>query len=91
VAASVLSAAGLGELAFDNVPDYIAAITTLALEPALLADYRAHLNGQRMQLPLFDTARYTRELEALLGRMVQRWRSGLAPAPLAAQALPAAS
>jgi predicted O-linked N-acetylglucosamine transferase (SPINDLY family) len=91
VAASVLSAAGLGELAFDNVPDYIAAITALALEPALLAGYRQHLNTQRMQLPLFDTARYTLELEALLARMVQRWRSGLAPAALAAEPLPAAA
>jgi predicted O-linked N-acetylglucosamine transferase (SPINDLY family) len=88
VAASVLSAAGLGELAFDNVPDYTAAIAALALEPGLLAGYRRHLNEQRMALPLFDCARYTRELEALLARMVQRARDGLAPAALEPEARP---
>jgi predicted O-linked N-acetylglucosamine transferase (SPINDLY family) len=80
VAASVLSAAGLGELAFDNAHDYRLAITALALEPGLLAGYREHLTRQRMELELFDSQRYTREFESLLARMVQRWRDGLAPA-----------
>jgi predicted O-linked N-acetylglucosamine transferase (SPINDLY family) len=74
VAASVLNAAGLGELAFGTVADYRCAILALALDPALLATYRQHLVTHRQQLPLFDTARYTRELEALFTRMVQRWR-----------------
>ena len=77
VAASVLNAAGLGELAFATVQDYRCAITALALDPVLLAGYRRHLSEQRLSLPLFDTARYTGELEALFGRMVQRWRAGL--------------
>ena len=86
VAASVLSAAGLGELAFQNAHDYQCAILALAQDPALLAGYRAHLNQQRMTLPLFDTPRYTREFEALVLRMVQRWRDGQAPAHLPALA-----
>ncbi len=77
VAASVLNAAGLGELAFSNVADYRCAILALALDPALLAPYRQHLVTQRQHLPLFDTARYTRELENLFTRMVARWRAGL--------------
>jgi predicted O-linked N-acetylglucosamine transferase (SPINDLY family) len=77
VAASVLNAVGLAELAFASVADYRCAIQVLALEPALLAGYRQHLVTQRQTLPLFDAPRYTRELEALFVRMVQRWRAGL--------------
>ena len=77
VAASVLNAAGLAELAFASVDDYRCAIQVLALKPALLASYRQHLTGQRLTLPLFDAPRYTRELEALFARMVERWRAGL--------------
>jgi len=76
VAASVLNAAGLGELAFATVHDYRCAITALALEPALLAGYRQHLESQRMSLPLFDSTAYTRDFESLLARMVERWRAG---------------
>jgi len=85
VAASVLNAAGLAELAFGTVHDYRCAITALALEPELLAGYRQHLEQQRMNLPLFDSTAYTRDLEALLGRMVQRWRAGLPAEHLRAQ------
>ena len=84
VAASVLSAAGLGELAFSMAHDYRCAITALALDPALLAGYRQHLQTQRLALPLFDCARYTQEFEALLTRMVDRWHAGLLPDHLAA-------
>ncbi len=76
VAASVLNAAGLGELAFETVHDYTCAILALAADPALLAGYRTHLTERRMALPLYDTGRYTRELESLLSRMVERWRAG---------------
>jgi predicted O-linked N-acetylglucosamine transferase (SPINDLY family) len=85
VAASVLNAAGLAELAFSSVDEYQRAITVLAQEPGLLAGYRRHLGERRMALPLFDSARYTREFEALLTRMWARWRAGLAPALLAAE------
>ena len=84
VVASVLSAVGLGELAFSGPEDYRCAITALALEPELLAGYRRHLDEQRLALPLFDCARYTREFETLLSRMLGRWQAGLAPDHLAA-------
>ena len=86
VAASVLNAVGLAELAFSTVHDYRCAITALALEPELLATYRQHLEQQRMSLPLFDSTAYTRDFEALLTRMVQRWRAGLPVEHLLAQA-----
>lgn len=84
VAASALDAAGLGELAFENVADYICAIHALALDAPLRQGYRDHLVQQRQTLPLFDSARHTREFEALLTRMSQRHRAGLAPAALPA-------
>jgi predicted O-linked N-acetylglucosamine transferase (SPINDLY family) len=79
VAASVLDAAGIGELAFDSVESYQLAILALATDAPLLAGYRQWLDSQRLSLPLFDTARYTAELQHLLGRMLDRWRAGLAP------------
>ena len=84
VAASVLNAAGLGELAFGDVKDYKNAVLALAQEPQLLAGYKRHLCEQRMVLPLFDSARYTREFEALIERMLARWRAGDRPQHLLA-------
>ena len=89
VAASVLDAAGLGELAFETVADYTCAIQALALDAPLRQGYRDHLVQQRHTLPLFDSVRHTREFEALLTRMSQRQRAGLAPAALAAEGEPA--
>ena len=90
VAGSVLNAAGLAELAFESVADYGNAITALALQPELLAGYRHHLQEQRMTLPLFDTAAYVRQFEALILRMHARWQAGLPPEHLAAAELPSA-
>ena len=84
VAASVLNAAGLGELAFETVEDYTLAILALAQNPDLLASYKRHLTEGRQSLPLFDTARYTREFESLLQRMWRRWLDGLPPEHLLA-------
>ena len=84
VAAGVLNAAGLGELAFGDVEDYKRAIRALAAEPALVAGYKQHLNDRRMELPLFDSTGYTVEFEALIGRMVDVWRAGEVPRHLLA-------
>ena len=92
VAASVLNAAGIGELAFETVDDYRRAVLALALDPALLAGYRAHLHAQRMAMPLFDNVQHARALQTLFTRMATRWRAGLpadhllAPTPAALEA-----
>lgn len=86
VAASVLNAAGLAELAFETVDDYCGAIIALARDPGLLAGYRRHLNAQRLVLPLFDTPAYARDFEALLQRLFERWLGGLPAEHLAAEA-----
>lgn len=79
VAASVLNAAGLAELAFATVEEYRCAITALGTDAELRAGYKRHLNERRFLLPLYDTPRYARELQALFERMVGRWGQGLAP------------
>jgi predicted O-linked N-acetylglucosamine transferase (SPINDLY family) len=84
VAASVLNACGLAELAFQTAEQYTQALLALATEPALCRHYRAHLQAQPEALPLFDTPRYAQELGAVLERMARRWQQGLAPAHLLA-------
>jgi len=85
VAASALDAVGLGELAFMDVEDYVAAIVALAQDPALLAGYRQHLAEQRMLAPLFDAGGYAQDLAVLIQRMLQRWHAGQAPEHLPAR------
>ncbi len=79
VAASLLAAAGLGELAVASLPEYEARAVELALDPQALAAYRARLNEAHVSAPLFDTPRYARNLEAAYRRMVERLLDGLAP------------
>jgi predicted O-linked N-acetylglucosamine transferase (SPINDLY family) len=84
VAASLVNACGLPDLACASADDYVRMAIGLALEPALLAGLKAHLDTHRLALPLFDSARFTRDFEALLVRMHERAEAGLPPAPLLA-------
>ncbi len=84
VAASVLNAAGLPELAFADAESYGLAIRALATDEALLTAMRQHLDGTRMTMPLFDAGTRARELDALLRRMHARWAAGLPPEHLPA-------
>ena len=52
----------------------------LAREPVHLAALRARLAARRLTCALFDTARYTRHLEAAYATMVERSRRGERPA-----------
>lgn len=63
VAASLLTAAGLPELITETLADYEARAVEIARNPALLAGLKDKL-ARIDATPLFDTARYTRELEA---------------------------
>jgi predicted O-linked N-acetylglucosamine transferase (SPINDLY family) len=51
----------------------------LATEPALLQGLRARLQAQVRSSPLYDTVRYTRELEAAYTTMAALARAGLPP------------
>jgi predicted O-linked N-acetylglucosamine transferase (SPINDLY family) len=84
VAASLVTACGLGELACRSEDDYVELATALANEPETLAGIKTHLDVNRRTLPLFDAERLARDMDALLTRMHERHLAGLAP-----QALPA--
>lgn len=77
VAASVLRAVGLPELAFDSDAGYRGAVRALALDRECLASVRRHLVQGRMSLPLFDAALGAHDFGALATRMFERWRQGL--------------
>lgn len=79
VAASLVSACGLPEMACADEEAYVQRAIHLAQSPVELRAAKAHLEAQRMTLPLFDTDRYTHHYEALLVRMFERQQAGLAP------------
>ena len=79
VAASLLRAIGLPELITTSLEEYEALALKLAREPALLALIKAKLAHNRDTYPLFDTARFTRHIEAAYTRMWERQQSGEAP------------
>lgn len=84
VAASLVAACGIGDLACASEDDYVELATALANEPETLRGIKAHLESNRRTLPLFDAERLARDMDALLTRMHERHLAGLAP-----QALPA--
>lgn len=63
VAASLLQAVGLPELVTDSSQAYEALILKLARDPDSLAALRRKLADNRSTAPLFDIARFTRDLE----------------------------
>jgi protein O-GlcNAc transferase len=76
MAGSLLRAAGLPELITYNIADYEALGMRLAAEPALLANLRAKLAANRLTSPLFDTARFCRDIESAYAIMWARQRRG---------------
>ena len=79
VGASIVGAAGLGELVCDSVAEYEDRAVALAADPGALADLRARLAAGRDECALFDTARMVRGLEAGFAEMVRRRRRGAPP------------
>jgi len=79
VAASLLSAVGLPELIADSLPAYEARALELARDAEALRAVWAKLQANQASLPLFDTARFTRHLEAAFTGMRERHRRGLPP------------
>jgi predicted O-linked N-acetylglucosamine transferase (SPINDLY family) len=79
VAASALTAVGLPELIAGSLPEYEQKALELAREPAHLQELRSKLDRQRTGSPLFDTARYCRDLEAAYRAVHERALRGEAP------------
>ncbi len=84
VAASLLNTVGLEQLVFADAAAYEAGVIELLQQPHRLQAMRGQLERERLNGPLFDGARFARDLESLYRRMVERSRAGLAPAALAA-------
>ena len=76
VAASVVHAAGLPELVTQTPEDYYRLALELATQPDRLAEMKSRLAANRMSCPLFDSARFTHDLERLYQRMWTDYRAG---------------
>jgi protein O-GlcNAc transferase len=79
VAASLLCAVDLPELITDSLDEYESLALKLANDRPLLQSYRDHLSRDPVRLPLFDTGRTTRQIEAAYEQMVSRQTEGLMP------------
>jgi protein O-GlcNAc transferase len=89
VAASLLHAIGLPELVTASLAEYENLATALALDPDRLARIKAKLMRQRYTEPLFDTARFTRDLESAYKIMWRRQQDGLPAVSFSVDCTPA--
>jgi protein O-GlcNAc transferase len=88
VGASLLHAIGLPELVTTSLDEYEQLALALARDPERLAAIKAKLMRNRLTKPLFDTARFTRDLESAYTTMWERQQAGLAPASFAVATAP---
>jgi predicted O-linked N-acetylglucosamine transferase (SPINDLY family) len=79
VGASLLQAVGLPELVTTDLTSYEALALKLASDPKTFLSLKRKLEANRLTQPLFDTARTTRDIEAVYRAMWRRHRAGLAP------------
>jgi predicted O-linked N-acetylglucosamine transferase (SPINDLY family) len=78
VASSLLTTAGLRELIARSPSQYEETAMELAADPRRLEQLRGKLALR--DTPIFDTERYTRNLEAIYQAMYERHHAGLPPA-----------
>ena len=79
VGGSLLRAAGLDELITDSDEAYEQLALELAQDTSRLTDIRKGLEDRRAKAPLFDTARFTRDIEAAYEATYDRYLRGKAP------------
>ena len=79
VAASLLRGVGLPELVTQSLAEYEALACALATDRERLRALRARLAANRRTAPLFDTLRFTRDLERAFTLIHERHAAGLAP------------
>lgn len=77
VAASLLSAVGLPTLIMRTNEEYEDMAVALASRPEALASLKQRLRGNRDNCPLFDSARFTRQIEDAYQQVMQRYWSGV--------------
>jgi len=83
VAASLLNAIGLPELITSTQEEYEAMAIELAMNPQKLRDIKLRLAKNRFTAPLFDTSLFTKNLEAIYIKMMERYQAGLEPEHIA--------
>jgi protein O-GlcNAc transferase len=83
VAGSLLRAVGLSELVTGSFQEYEALALRIAHDPAFHDSLKKELASNRKGFPLFDTARFTRNIESAFTQMQERHRRGEPPASLA--------
>jgi predicted O-linked N-acetylglucosamine transferase (SPINDLY family) len=79
VAASLLNAVGLPDLVSRSAAQYETLALDFARHPEKLAALKARVAQNKLAYPLFDTARFAGNIEALYSRMWQRHCAGLPP------------
>jgi len=79
VAGSLLTAVGLPELITNNHHDFEKMAITLATQPQVLTGLKQRLAANRLTTPLFDTERFTRNLESAYRKALDRHVAGLPP------------
>lgn len=78
VAGSLVHAAGLSDLVTHSLADYEALALALAAQPERVARLKARLREARASSPLFDTANFCHNLEAIYVAMWRKYRLGAA-------------
>jgi predicted O-linked N-acetylglucosamine transferase (SPINDLY family) len=78
VSASVLAAAGLGDLVTTSPADYHDLALRYACDRQSLAALKARVGACRSS-PLFDAGRFARDLESAYAAIIDRSRAGLRP------------
>jgi protein O-GlcNAc transferase len=85
VAASLINAVGTPELICEDLAQYEKTVIELAADAPRRAALRLRLERARAHSALFDSLRFTRNIEALYLRMMMRHIGGLEPDHLTAQ------
>jgi predicted O-linked N-acetylglucosamine transferase (SPINDLY family) len=84
MAASLLRTIGLPELVTTTSADYEALAIELAIDKDRYREIRQRLERNRLTAPLFDTARFTRNLETAYQAMYERYQTGRPPIDIGA-------
>jgi len=79
VAASLLTAIEMPELIAKSAQDYESIAVELGQDPKALGALKTKLNANRLSTPLFDTERYTENLECAFREMHRRYISNQPP------------
>ena len=87
VCASLLTTIGVPELITHSVEEYEALAVRLAHDKASLSGLRRRIEEGRARSPLFDAARFCRNIERAYERMVELSRAGKPPEEIDVRAL----